>query len=178
MTGEPPRVIATQRVYDGRVVSLRVDTVQDADGRVTTREVVEHHGAVAVVPMLADDEVLLITQYRHAVGEWLLEIPAGTLEVGEDPEECALRELQEETGYTAARLSKVLSVYVSPGYCDELIHIYVAEQLAPGVARPEVDEVIQQTPVKLRDIPELIALGKIRDGKTVAALLAVLAERE
>ena len=171
------RLLRSERIYEGRVVSLRRDLVADDAGAACLREVVEHRGAVAVVALLDGDRVLMVNQYRHAVAEWLLEIPAGTLEQGEHPEWCAVRELEEETGYTARRVRLLFGLYVSPGYCNEVVHVFVADQLTAGQPRPETDEQIEVAAVPLADVPQMIAEGRIRDAKTVAALLAVLASR-
>ena len=121
--------ITSKRVYEGRILNLRVDDVKIENGKLTSREVVEHRGAAAIVPLLTRDEVILIRQYRYAVSAELLEIPAGTLEPGEDPENCAKRELEEETGYTCQTITKVLECFVAPGYSTEKIHIYLAKGL-------------------------------------------------
>lgn len=167
------QVRASERIYEGRVINLRRDTVALPDGGSACREVVEHRGAVAIVPVFDDGEVLLVKQYRHAVGEWLLEIPAGTLEAGEEPERCAARELQEETGYTATSFQHLLSVYVSPGYSNEMVHIFLAEGLTAGTAHPETDERIQVCRMPLSDAVAMACDGRIRDAKSVVALLFV-----
>jgi len=125
--------------------------------------------------MLDAETVVMVTQYRHAVGEWLLEIPAGTIEQGEDPEWCAARELEEETGYVSSRLRRLFTMYVSPGYCNETIHVFVADQLGQGTVNHDPDEEIAVEHVRLEDVPGMIESGRIRDAKTIAALLAVAA---
>lgn len=176
-TGDPHLVVGSRRVYDGRIVSLRVDSVSAEAGIVTEREVVEHRGAVGIVPMLDAETIVMVTQYRHAVGEWLLEVPAGTIEQGEDPEWCAARELEEETGFVSSRLRRLLTMYVSPGYCNETIHVFVAEELRQGTVNRDADEEITVEFVRLADVPGMIADGRIRDAKTIAGLLAVAAGR-
>jgi ADP-ribose pyrophosphatase len=170
-------VEATRRVYDGRIVSLRRDTIRWPDGSLHDREVVEHKGAVAIVALIRAEIVVMVSQYRHAVGEWLLEIPAGTIEEGEDPEWCAARELEEETGYVAERMRRLFAIYTSPGFCNEVLHVYLAEELNEGTIRRDPDEDMEVTEVALADVPAMIHDGRIRDGKTIAALLAVLAGR-
>ena len=160
-------------VYEGRVIAVRVDTIEGEDGSSFRRDVVQHPGAVAVVPLTGDGQVVMVTQYRHPVGEWLLEIPAGTLEEGEDPDWCAARELEEETGYTAASMRRLFSMYMAPGYCTELLHVYVAEGLQPGDARPDDDERIEVTAVPLGDVVGMVRDGRIRDAKTIAALMTL-----
>jgi ADP-ribose pyrophosphatase len=144
------------------------------DGRETRREVVEHHGAVAIVPRLDRDTILMIRQYRQAVGETLLEIPAGTLEEGESPDACAARELEEEIGYRAGGLRRMFSQYLAPGYSSEVLHAYFAEDLTPAQGHRDVDEVIEVVPVTTADIEPMILDGRIKDAKTIAALLVSL----
>jgi ADP-ribose pyrophosphatase len=164
----------SEYVYRGRVVTLRIDTVALPDGRETKREVVEHHGAVAIVPRLDAETVLLIRQYRQAVGETLLEIPAGTLETGEDADACAARELEEETGYRAGRLRRMFSQYLAPGYSNEVLHAYFGEDLTATQTHFDADEEIELVPVKIADIETMILDGRIKDAKSIAALLVAL----
>jgi len=175
MGGNGPEVVATRQVHQGRIVSLRLDTIRGPDGALLEREVVEHRGAVAIVALVRPDAVVMVSQYRHAVAEWLLEIPAGTIEEGEDPEWCAARELEEETGYAAERLRRLFAMYTSPGFCNEVLHIYVAEGLHDGTVNRDPDEEIEVVEVALADVPAMIHDERIRDGKTIAALLAVIA---
>jgi ADP-ribose pyrophosphatase len=171
-------VLSSRMAFEGRLVDLRVDEVRLASGRTSTREVVVHRGAVAVIPMLADGRVVLIRQFRQAAGQVLLEIPAGTLEPGEDPDACALRELAEETGYTAARVERLFASYLAPGYSTELLHVYLARDVRPvgsGEAAPEDDEAIEVVRVPLAEAASWVLTGGIRDAKTICGLL--LAER-
>src|ERR1044071_4500751 len=119
----------SEYIYRGRVVTLRIDTIKTADGREIKREVVEHRGAVAIVPRLDEETVLLIRQYRPAVGETLLEIPAGTCESDEEADLTANRELEEEIGYRARKLRRMFSQYLAPGYSSEVLHAYLGEEL-------------------------------------------------
>jgi nudix-type nucleoside diphosphatase (YffH/AdpP family) len=166
--------IRSEYLYRGRVVTLRIDTVRTPDGREIRREVVEHHGAVAIVPRLDAETVLLINQYRQAVGETLLEIPAGTLEDGEDADACAARELEEEIGYRAGRLRRMFSQYLAPGYSSEVLHAYFAEDLNRTETNPDEDEEIELVPVKVSGIEPMILDGRIKDAKSIAALLVAL----
>jgi len=168
------KTLQSEYVYRGRVVNLRLDTIQMPDGHVVKREVVEHHGAVAIVPRLDEETILLIRQYRPAVGETLLEIPAGTLEVGEDADACAARELEEEIGYRAGRLRRMFSQYLAPGYSSEVLHTYFGEALIPTRAQPDEDEEIEIVPVKASEIEAMILDGRIKDAKSIAALLVAL----
>lgn len=167
-------VLESKMIYRGRVVSLRVDKVQMPDGKIAEREVVEHRGAVAIVPLLNSETVLLIRQYRQAVGEVLLEIPAGTLESGELPDACASRELEEETGYRADRLKRLFSQYLAPGYSQEVLHVYLAEELKQTTQQTEEDEHLELAPFPLDAVPALIEQGEIKDAKTIAGLLMTL----
>jgi len=157
-------------VFQGRLISVRVDTVELPDGRTTTREVVEHPGAVAVVPI--DDEgcVLLVRQYRYAIGRDLLEIPAGTREPNETPEETARRELAEEIGHEPGTLRKLFQVYLAPGYSTEKIHYFIATDLRPVTATGDEDEFIEVVRVPLPEALTGIASGEFQDAKTVAAI--------
>ncbi len=166
--------VASQRVYEGRLINLRVDTVRLENGKLTTREIVEHPGAVAVVALDEDDSVVLVRQFRKAAERELLEIPAGTLEEGENPTVCAQRELEEETGYRAKRLEQIGGIYTSPGFCTEFIYFYLATGLQKGRSAPEDDEAIETVKVHFSDIPDLIRRGEICDGKSIAGLLSVL----
>jgi ADP-ribose pyrophosphatase len=164
----------SEYVYRGRVVTLRVDTVRGADGAERKREVVEHHGAVAIVPRLDAETVLLIRQFRQAVGETLLEIPAGTLEDGEDADACAHRELEEEIGYRAGSMRRMFSQYLAPGYSNEVLHAYFGEDLIQTAVNPDADEQIEVVPVKTSEIERMILDGEIKDAKSIAALLVAL----
>jgi len=166
-------LIESDKVFEGRLISVRKDTVRLPNGRTSTREVVVHPGAVAVVPMLEDGRVILVKQYRHAVGKILMEIPAGTLYPDETPEECALRELREEVGYAAGRLEKLTSVYLAPGYSTELIHLFLSTDLQPAEGETDEDEFLKPVTLTLDEAVAQIANGEIQDAKTVAALLLV-----
>ena len=174
---QPETVLASRRIYDGRVVSLRVDDVRTSRSLRTMREIVEHHGAVALVAVDDEDRVLFVKQYRHAVGRVTTEIPAGTLEPGEDPLASAARELAEETGYSAAHFERIGGIYPSPGYCTEHIHLYLARGLTRGVAHPEDDEHIVVESVAWAEAIRRVRAGEIDDAKSVCALLLADAAR-
>lgn len=167
--------MSTHRVYTGRVISLDVDTVRFPNGVAGELEMIRHSGASAVVPVLESPgeptKVLLIRQYRYAADGFLYEIPAGRLDPGETPENCARRELQEETGYSAGRLVSMTSIYTTPGFTDEIIHLFLAEELTPGKSALEADEVLEVRAVEMSVALEMIARGEIKDGKTISALL-------
>lgn len=164
-------VIHSERIFQGRVVNLRVDTVRLPNGRISRREVVEHRGAVAIVPLLDNETVLMIKQFRLAANEVLLEIPAGTLEPGEPPEECAGRELEEETGYRAGTLRRLFTQYLAPGYSQEILHVFLARDLQRTAQQTEEDETVEVVPMSIHHAVELILSGEIKDAKTIAALL-------
>ncbi|EES72253.1 nudix-type nucleoside diphosphatase, YffH/AdpP family [Paenibacillus sp. oral taxon 786 str. D14] len=161
--------VSTEPVFQGRVISLQIDTVKLPDGTTATREIVKHPGAVAVLAV-HEGRLLLVDQYRQAMGRCELEIPAGKLELGEDPAEAAVRELQEETGYRCDKLTHLHSFYTSPGFADEIIHLYLAEQLSPGEMSPDVDEFLEVQEVTLEEALGLIAEGRIADAKTIMAV--------
>ncbi len=170
----------SRRIHTGRVVRLDVDTVRFPDGSTGQLELIRHPGAAAIVPCAsdppgADPTILLIRQYRYATGGQLWEIPAGTLDPGEDPEACARRELMEETGVTAARLQRLTSIWTTPGFTDEVIHLYLATGLTTGEPSRERDEFIEVVPQPLSRVLALIREGEIRDAKTVVAILYMAA---
>ena len=164
------RVKRSEVVYEGRLVRVRRDVVE-LGGRERTREVVEHPGSVVVMPLLGD-RVVAVKQYRHAIGEVLLELPAGTLEPGERPEECALRELEEETGYTAGALEELGSFYASPGYTSEILFAFLASDLRPS--RRGREPWIEVVEIPLRSLLEMVKVGEIRDSKTISTIMLYL----
>jgi 8-oxo-dGTP pyrophosphatase MutT (NUDIX family) len=166
--------INSQVVYDGKLVNLRVDTVRLPDGSERQREVVEHPGAVGILPVLPDEQLVLVRQYRHAVGRMLLEIPAGTREPGEGPEACAIRELREETGCVTPELKELVRFFVSPGWATEELIVYLATDVTGGPAAPEADEMLEVVQVRPDTVVHLIRSGEIADSKTIIALLAFL----
>ena len=166
----------SRRIYTGRVVRLDVDTVRFPDGSTGQLELIRHPGAAAIVPCASDPPgtdptILLIRQYRYATGGPLWEVPAGTLDAGEDPEACARRELLEETGVTARRLQRLTSIWTTPGFTNEVIHLYLATGLTTGEPSRERDEFIEVVPQPLSRVLALIRDGEVRDAKTVVAIL-------
>lgn len=164
------RTIRSTRIYQGRVVSLRVDEVELPSGRTETREIVEHRGAVAIVALTAAHDALLVRQYRAPAGRRMLEIPAGTLEPGEPVEACARRELAEEAGVRAERWRPLASMCPSPGFLTEIVHIFLAEDLSPHVVDAE-EEDLEVVPVPLADAAEMVMRGDICDAKSIAGVL-------
>jgi ADP-ribose pyrophosphatase len=165
------KVVSSELLFRGRVFALKRDRVIEPSGLRTLREIIAHPGSVVVLPVLPDGRILLIRQYRHAAGQYLWELVAGHKEPGEGFVEGAHRELQEETGYTARRVRKLLEVFPSPGLLGEKMVIFVAEGLTKGRARPEDDEEISQRLFTLKEAERWIQGGRIRDSKSVAGIL-------
>lgn len=168
------RVVWSDYVFQGKLINVRIDTVEVSGSGTREREIVEHPGAVAILPALEDGRIVLVRQFRPAVGRELLEVPAGTMEQDEDPEDTARRELTEETGYSGGSLRKLVQFFVSPGWCNEELSVYVAEGLTAGSQSLEDDERIEIVPVSRDEIPGLIASGDIGDAKTILALTGYL----
>ena len=172
----PATVVETRRVHTGRVITVDVETVRMADDSTSTLDVVRHPGASAVVPFLGDPSgddpsILLLYQYRHAAGTWLLEIPAGRFDPGESPEQCARRELLEEAGCTAGTMERMTTIHTTPGFSDERIHLFMATGLTHGNSRHEADEFIEPTVMTLSAALKSIESGEISDAKTALAIL-------
>ena len=164
--------ISGERVYGGRILDLEVDRVRLPNGAETTREVVRHAGAAVVLPKHDDGRVVLVRQYRYPTAEILLELPAGKLDPGETPAECAVRELSEEIGWRAGRIHELGSFFTTPGFTDEMLHAYVATELEPAlevVADP--DEAIEIVTMTVDEALAACRDGQIRDGKTIAVFL-------
>lgn len=168
------RTVSSEVLHQGRSFSFKRDEVQLPNGRRTFRDIVDHPGAVAIVPVLPDGRVALVRQYRYAVRKSLLELPAGTLERGESPLDCARRELREETGYEPGAIEKLLSFYTAPGYSSEMIYIFVARDLRLVGAEAESDESITVEPLELEEVLRLVDENIIEDAKTICGILALL----
>ena len=164
----------SQFIYRGRIIDLSLEEHRLPDGRSASFEIIRHSGGAAVLPVLDDGRIVLIRQYRAAVGQTLWEIPAGRLEPGEDAAACVLRELREEAGYLAGDLEKLGDLYPAVGYSDELIHLYLARDLVPVPRAPEPDEVIETFVLTIEDVRGMLRRGEIRDAKTQLALLLFL----
>lgn len=166
--------LAAKRVYAGRVLDVDVDTVRFPDGSVGELEMIRHRGASAVVPVLTDGgdpEILLIRQFRHAADGPIWEVPAGRLDPGEAPEACARRELIEEVGFEARRLDRLTTIYTSPGFTDERIHLFAARDLTPTPHNREPDEFIETHRLALSQALDMVGSGEIVDSKTAVSLL-------
>ena len=168
--------VSTRRVHTGKVVNLDVDRVRFPDGSEGELEIFRHSGASAVLPFLGDPagedpQILLLRQYRYAADGYLFEIPAGRLEPGEEPEACAVRELREETGCEAEELEHLTTIFTTPGFTDERIHLYMALGLTRGKSALEDDEFAETVTMSLSEALAKIADGEITDGKTIVAIL-------
>ena len=164
--------ISSENVFDGVLLHVKKDTVELPNGYQAPREWIKHPGAAAVIPLLPDGNIILVKQFRYPIGQVTLEIPAGKLDAeGEDPLDCANRELSEETGYTAGKIWKLTSIATTVGFSNEWIHIYAAEDLTPGKQHPDDDEFINYLKVPLNDAVKMVEEGKIFDSKSVIAIL-------
>jgi ADP-ribose pyrophosphatase len=164
-------VMDHQDIYQGKIVSLYVDTIRQASGRAAIREVVHHPGGVTAVPVLDDGRILLIRQFRYPIGKFILELPAGKLDSGQPPKETAARELEEEIGYKAGSLEYETTFYTTPGISDEAIHFFIARDLAPCEQTLEEGEHITLEAYSLDECLKKIWDGEINDGKTILGIL-------
>ena len=165
------KTLSSETIFDGRILHVRRDTVLLPNGHQSTREVVDHPGGVGILALDDQNRVLIVSQFRYPYGEILREIPAGKLEYGEDPAEAARRELREETGAVAGSFQSLGELYPSPGYCGEIIRIYLARELSFGDASPDEDEFLGLERVPFARLVEQVLSGEIRDAKTIAAVL-------
>jgi nudix-type nucleoside diphosphatase (YffH/AdpP family) len=163
--------ITSEQIYQGRAFSVRRDQVRLPNGRVTQLDIVEHVGAVTIIPLDEQKHILFVRQYRHAAGRFLLELPAGTLEKDEPPEECAHREIREETGMAAEQLQKIGEFFLAPGYSTEFMHIYLATELHSDPLPVDQDEILSLVPLDVEQAYQHIFDGEIKDAKSIAALL-------
>ncbi|MBS4176444.1 NUDIX hydrolase [Lederbergia citrea] len=167
------KTISTNNIFKGKIISLQVDEVELPDGKTAKREMVKHPGAVAVIAMTENGKIIMVEQYRKALERSLLEIPAGKLEPGEQPKLTAARELEEETGYTAGNLEHLISFYTSPGFADELIHLYIAKELKK-VENPRAgdeDEFVELHKLTIEEAVKCVEDRRIYDAKTAYAVL-------
>jgi len=166
--------LSRKTIFEGRILKLRVDTVQTVDGRESTREIIEHAECIAVIPVDADDNILLVRQYRRAIDKELLEIPAGGIDPGEDAEAAVIREMQEEIGYRPSRIERLGGFYSTPGFCNEYLSLYLATDLVPSRLYAEDTAGIEVVRVPVSELAALATSDKIEDAKTVAGLLFYL----
>lgn len=168
------KILSQRVVYKGKVIEVREDRVIDPSGLEYSREIVAHPGAVCIVAYPAPDKVILIRQYRHATGQELLEIPAGTLHANENPIDCAVRELEEETGYRAARMIERARFWTTPGFTSEFMYLYEASELVKTQTNLDEDEVIEVDIVPCLEALRMVDDGRIQDAKTILGLLRIL----
>lgn len=165
------KTLSSEELYCGRIITVRRDKVELTNGHTSTREVVEHPGGVGIVAIDKDKNVLMVRQFRYPLSSEILEVPAGKLEKGEDPLECAVRELSEETGYSAGKMISLGSMYPSPGYCQEILYAYLALDLEAGASHPDEDEFLSVERIPFDKAVNMALSGEIKDAKTVIALL-------
>ena len=169
-SGENLSILSSNRIYTGRVFDIRVDEIREGDIEYT-REIVVHKGSCVIVPVFADGSVALVRQYRHAAGKELLELAAGTLEVGEDPLTGAIRELEEEIGVVAGKIEKLTEFFISPGFVTEKMHVYLATELTEVGQKLEADEVLTIERYSFEQLHEMIRTGEIEDAKTIVGIM-------
>ncbi len=167
------KTINKRNIYSGKVITLDIHNVQLTNAAIAEREIITHPGGVAVIPINKDNEIYLVKQFRKPYEAEILEIPAGKLEKGELPETCGSRELKEETGLTASKIIFLTQMYPSPGYTDEVVHIYMAEDLVEGEAARDEDEFLNVYKYKLDEAVQMIKEGIIKDAKTIIAVMMV-----
>ncbi|AIS52402.1 ADP-ribose pyrophosphatase NudF [Thermoanaerobacter kivui] len=169
--------LSTRRIFEGKIINLRVEEVKLPDGRTATREIVEHPGGVSIVAVKDNGNILLVKQYRKPAEEALLEIPAGKLEYGEDPEVCAKRELLEETGYEAGYIKHLMTFFTTPGFSNEKMYLYFAKNLVKHTAHPDEDEFLEVYEYTPENLLEMILQNQIKDSKTIIGILYYLKMR-
>lgn len=164
------KTITDDQLYKGRIIDLHLQTVELPNGKTAKRELVRHPGAVAILPLTHDGKLIVVEQFRKALDRSIIETPAGKLEKNEDPFLCAMRELREETGYTPARMEHLVSFYTSPGFADEIIHLYIAYDCIPGETQLDEDEFVELLTITLTEARQLIKEQRIIDAKTILSI--------
>lgn len=165
------KTLKSKLIYRGKILNLRVDKILLPNGMEAKREIIEHSGSVAILPLIGKDKFLLVQQYRKPIDKILLEIPAGRIERGEKFKECAQRELEEETGYKSSNFKKLATVYLAPGYSSEIIHIFLARNLNKSKSNPDNDEFIKTVILNKKEALNKIISGDINDSKTIVGIL-------
>jgi len=171
MTNNEERTMKSTKIFDGKVLNLRVDTVEMEGQKYTKREIVERHPCVAIVAINEEDELILIKQYRKAIDKEIYELPAGMVDFGEEPEQAALRELKEETGYDARSIDYLFENYSSPGFTNERLFVFYAKDLSEGKQDLDEFEHLKVEKIKFDEVLKLIELGEITDSKSIAGIL-------
>lgn len=167
----PFEFLRSETLLQGRAFKIRRDHLKTPDGRETKFDIIEHGGSVIIIPVDKDGNLIFVRQYRHAAGMDLLELPAGTLEEGEDPAVCAAREIREETGYASGNMKKIGEFYLAPGYSTEFMHVYIATDLHYDPLEPDEDEFLQVEKMPLKAVMDLVKSNKMPDAKSLAAIL-------
>lgn len=170
MSTDCPQILESKEIFHGKVFDVTVDTIREGD-KTYQRETVHHSGSAVIVPVFADGTLALVRQYRHPAVRYLLELPAGTLNHGEDSEEGAARELEEELGCTAARLEKLSEFFVTPGFCEEKMWVYLATELTETEQRLEDDEILEVVRIPFSQALNMITTGEIEDAKTIIGIM-------
>jgi ADP-ribose diphosphatase len=174
MAERKEKMVKSEVVWQGKVFAVRRDEIVEPDGLRATRELISHPGSVVVLPLLNDGKIVMVRQYRHAARQYLWELVAGRMDAGETVKEGAARELREETGYRAKRLTEFLDVFPTPGFLEERMHILLAEGLTAGKAEPEADEKLISHAYKPEELNKMMQKGALRDAKSIAGILYYL----
>jgi ADP-ribose pyrophosphatase len=169
----PFELLHSETLLKGRAFLIRRDYLKTPDGNETKLDIIEHGGSVVLIPVDKDGNLVFVRQYRHAAGMDLLELPAGTLEKGEDPDDCAAREIREETGFAADKLEKIGAFYLAPGYSTEFMHVYLAQELRYDPLEADADEFLSVETISFEKALQMVEKGEIPDAKSLAALLLV-----
>ena len=164
------KTLDSKRIYEGRIINLRVDTVTVQSGT-SKREIVEHNGGAVIAAITDENKIIMVRQFRKPFDRGILEVPAGKLDGDEDPDKAAMRELSEETGYIAGKLEKLTEMYPSVGYTTEVLHIYLATELVPGACHPDENEVLEVMEMDLEEVYRMVMDGKVHDAKTIIAVM-------
>lgn len=167
----PPQLLKSERIFKGDVFDVERDRLLDENGVEIVRDVVRHPGGAGALPLFDDGRVALVRQYRHPARRELLEIPAGRIEIGESPEECAAREVEQEIGFRAGRIEKLAEFYSTPGFCEEKLYVYLATELIPSSQNLDHDELVEILYMPLAEAAGMAERGEIEDSKTIIALL-------
>lgn len=164
------KTMKSDKIYEGKILNLKIETVELPDKKYSKREIVELQNGVAIVPITEDNCLMLIKQFRKPIEKILYEIPAGKVEINEEPKEAAIRELKEETGYKAEKFKYLLEFYTSPGFCNEKIHLFLAQELSEVDSNPDSDEFVETVKIHINDLDKMIDRGEIVDGKTIIGI--------